>query len=352
MRLREMMSSITLSSLIAGRARLTIHLVKQGRNMKISIQFLTHFFGNTKQDTSSRERFNWASADVDLQVVSSGATELVLSDGRFEVFAYDGDYWVMIEETNEICRDNRGSYGSSWYGETKTKGVKNFIKEAQRQFAWNAFAFKFLERIPAGFAYTSNPETLKNYRPGDDIEWDETPVIVERVRRYYEQNLVIMDDIVYCRIEPPRYVREGRIFTPFGGFGDPVIDFAKAVPKTDLIRDWFDRGWRARGDSKLFFNPIPEREDDALARRTRALFYDVFSQKAWFRTNGATLSGRRGAAFQKLKDLWLARYESINDDVLDEASELMFVLASGDDQRKMIEEWIDRPIGVISAMAF
>lgn len=320
--------------------------------MKISIQFLTHFFGNTKQDENSRDRFNWASAEVELEVVARGEMKSALNDRHVEVFAYDSDYWVVIEETNELCRGTAGSLDKFWYGNTRTKGVKNFTKETQREFAWNAFAFKFLERIPAGFAYSSNAETLKNYRPGDDIEWDETPAIEERVRRYYEQHLVVMDDLVYCRIEAPRYVREGRVFTPFGGFGDPMIDFEKAVPNTNRLRDRFDPSWRLRGSSNVFFSPIPDREDDHLARRTRALFFDVFSQKAWFRTKGVTLSGKRGTAFQKLKNLWFARYESIDDDVLDEAAELMLVLASSDDQRKLIEAWIDRPIGAIGAVAF
>lgn len=328
--------------------------------MKISIQFLTHFFGNTKQDFHSRERFNWASTEVELEEVPKGALELVLNDGWAidsvpfgnEVCLYNDHYWVVVEATNEVCRGDLGSYGSIWYGNTKTKGVKNFTEERQRQFAWNAFAFKFLDRTPAGFAYSSNPDTLKNYRPGTDIEWDETPVIGERVRRYYEQNLIVVDGLVYCRIETPCYVTEGRIFTPYGGFGDPIIDFERASPSSDRLRARFDPGWRDRGASAIFFNPIPDRDEDPLARQTRALFFDTFSQKPWFRTKGVSLSGKRGTAFQKLKTLFFARYETLDEDVLDEAAELMLVLASNGEQKQLIEAWIDRPIGVIGDLAF
>jgi hypothetical protein len=335
--------------------------------MKIDVQFLTLFHGTTRQDLyRKRERYVWASTEVDLEEVPTHLMEVVLRDGLpsemkvsdDKVYAYDGHYWALVETTNESIRGLKGDFG--WvHGGAAAKGLKNFDRDHQRQFSWRAFGFKFFSRQPCGFAFATQGSAMKNYRPGDDIQWDDTPEIEARVRRYYEENLIVSEKLAYCRIETPcfasgsldpsgrRSSAHGRVFTPYGGFGDPVIDYGKASITTERWRDLRDKKWRDRGSSALLFNPIEDYpEHDPLFRGTRALFFDLFNQNGWQRNQRPIQKAQRAQAFSALKTLWLERYQSVDDDLLDEVADLMLVLADdGGAARASIESWIDRPMG-------
>lgn len=334
--------------------------------MKIDLQFLTLFHGNARQDYQTRERYVWASTEVELEDVPARLLEVVLRDGLAsdmkvsddKVYAYDGHYWALVETTNESTRGLKRSFG--WvYGGPAAKGLKNFDRDHQRQFSWHAFGFRFFSRQPCSYAFATEGSAMKNYRPGDDIQWDDTPEIEARVRRYCEENIIISDKLAYCRIDTPCYViggsdamgrrnaPNGRVFTPYGGFGDPVIDFSKATITTGRWRDLRDPNWRERGSSALYFNPIEDYPDhDPLFRRTRAMFFDLFSQNGWQRNQRPVQKAKRAQAFSALKTLWLDRYQSVDDALLDEASDLMLVLADeGSVERAAIEAWIARPMG-------
>ncbi|MCS4089414.1 hypothetical protein [Rhizobium sp. BK176] len=334
--------------------------------MKIDIQFLTLFHGNTKQDYHTKERYVWASTEVELEEVPARLMEVVLRDALAsdmgvsddKVYAYDGHYWALVETTNESTRGLKGSFG--WvHGGNATKGLKNFDRDHQRQFSWHAFGFRFFSRQPCGHAFATQGSSMRNYRPGDNIQWDDTPEIEARVRRYCEENIIVCEKLAYCRIDTPCYAigsrdatgkrnsPSGRVFTPYGGFGDPVIDFAKAEITTERWRDIRDKKWRDRGSSALFFNPIEDYPDhDPLFRRTRALFFDLFNQNGWQRSQRLVQKAKRAEAFSVLKKLWLERYQSIDEDLLDEASEFMLLLADeGSEARACIEAWVDRPMG-------
>lgn len=334
--------------------------------MKVDLQFLTLFHGNTRQDYQAKERYVWASTEVDLEEVPANLMKVVLQDGLVtdmkvadnKVYAYDGHYWALVETTNESTRGLKGAFG--WVsGGAKPKGLKNLDRDRQRQFSWHAFGFKFFSRQPCGYAFATQGSAMRNYRPGDNIQWDDTPEIEERFRRYCEENVIVSEKLAYCRIETPCYViggrdasgkpnsPNGRVFTPYGGFGDPVADLSKAAITTERWRDLRDKKWRDRGSSALFFEPIEDYPDhDPLFRRTRALFFDLFNQNGWPKNQRQVQKTKRAEAFSTLKTLWLGRYRNVDDDLLDEAADLMLVLADeGSAACAAIEAWIDRPMG-------
>jgi hypothetical protein len=329
--------------------------------MNIEVQFLTHYSGNTEKDFREKERIAWASTSVEIEAMAAQHFETVLQDNielkhehgkAHKIHSYNDAYWVAVEATNAWRRGCVGSLGRVDNVSKPPRGLANFRIEQQRQFTLNAFGFGLFHKIPSGPIYTMDMGALKAYRPGDKIAWDDTPAIEAKARKYYEKNLLVVDDTVYCRIEPPCYAEfnngtQYRVYTPYGGHGDPVTDFEKAYAVALDIKNERGPKYASSIVPEVFFHPIGEQEPDHIRRKTKAIFADLFHARSWFDAQDGFKRGKASKVLPSLQALWIANWEDPDDAVLDAAAENMLPLAQPGHIRSALEEWLDRPIGAL-----
>ncbi|MBY3157320.1 hypothetical protein HFO56_33890 [Rhizobium laguerreae] len=335
--------------------------------MQLSVAYLNHYCANTKTDPKVKERLGWASVDIEIQDVPSAHLEQVLQDNdgyhagfdADKVYAYDDHYWVVAEATTGIG-NSRATEKHSRYrelGDKKTDLLANFDRSGQKAFAWAAFEFRLLSRIPSPGVYATEPFNFRNYAPGGTVAWDDRAMIEARVKRYYEANLLASAATVYCRIDKPclhaaetRYSwrkEYERVLTPFGGHGDPIIDFGNAYRVVDDIHAHRKDSYNSK-KVESFFNPIPDRGPDPDQRLVRALFGGLFSRRSWlFRSGTLKNSGAKTSkALSRLQELWVRYLDDPDDAVLDEAAQFMVEIAGNGPMASFLQQWLDRPVSL------
>ncbi|MCS4089322.1 hypothetical protein [Rhizobium sp. BK176] len=329
--------------------------------MLIKVQFLNHYEGKTKNQPRNMERMAWADTEVDIDCIPAGELELVFLEGRGDretldfdrAYAFDGKYWAVAEAANNThFHSMRHTYLPSERCKPVANGLTNFGQEGQRSFSWRAFEYKLMPRQPKKGFRVAEPFNFRNYRPFGRSTWDDIETIEPRANAYYRDNLLIAGDTVYCRIEPPCLAEplmfefmndrhEQRIFTPYGGFGDPIVDFettyaaACAVDSPGELR-------HARKERPPFFNPIEDHQHDPVRRGVRALFLRVFGLRPWLAP--AAKNPKAAAAVDALYTLWQKSMPYLSDEALDEAAEIMMGVAKDDAMRALLEKWLDRPV--------
>lgn len=329
--------------------------------MKIKTEFLTHYKGDTNRDATVKERLAWASTDIELRPYAMDALAVVLQDNPLyettahgdRVFALAGHYYADVETLNASSRKYTGCYGDYLVNDRETKGRPNFLRDAQRQFCWNAFGFAFLRRPAAGYAYGMEPGKIKQYRPGGDIEWDDTAEIGKLVREYCQRNMIFADDHVLCRIEAPlffdekeTYPRHNRVYTPYGGYGDPVGGLGPHYYDTDGLRTLRDPKGKAEGTSAVRFDPLDEHEPDFAFRDMRAVFLGIFCQVPWLDQQPRFTRSKARAKVGMLHELFRASYPTIDDDVLDRAADIIRTITEVEDVTAILDAWANRPISI------
>jgi hypothetical protein len=194
------------------------------------------------------------------------------------------------------------------------------------------------------------PSNLKNYRPGAKIEWDETEIIGSRYADYLRENTVNVDGVVMCRIERPCFTgrmerwRAITVFTPFGGYGDPVLDYATLQqasldPKYMRTTNW---RWEI---SPQELDELDRNDVDPIARSARAVFLDLFRQKSWLSEQKSITKSKAARKFSRLHDVWKSHGPSLDEDHLDDVVEVLLTIAEEGRVRSILESWVDRPIG-------
>lgn len=334
--------------------------------MRVKVPFLAHYHGNTRQRPASKENVAWAETEVDLPVIRRRDMELVFVDGEGDrvrldqdrAYAFDGFYWATPEA---CCAESHWGL-HDWRGDWRRKksGLRNFDADRMQDFAVRAFEFRFFDRLPSSVVYSRTTSNYTAYRPGNEIEWDDTPIIEGRVRDYYLRNMVVAEDTVYCRIEPPvlgeakppygkRPAWHRRIFTPLGGQGDPVIDFEAAYAKALTIAS-VPESQSADPDRQPFFKPIDGYPVDNAKRTVQALFGALFGMHPWLKRHPWSKKSAKDeflASLEGLRKLWLASYSNLTDETADAAAEAMLALADAhEDVRTILEAWLDRPISL------
>jgi hypothetical protein len=335
--------------------------------VQLNVAYLTHYCANTKTDTNVKERAGWTNVDIEIQDVPAAHLELVLQDNdgwgsgfdSDKVYAYDDHYWVVAEAANGVW-NNRSTEKYGGYrelGDKKTGLFRNFDRSGQRAFAWATFEFRMLSKVPSPGVYATEPKKFRNYAPGSKVEWDDRPEIEARVKRYYERNLLASNATIYCRIDKPclystdsRYswrAEYKRVLTPFGGYGDPIIDFGNAYWTIDDIRNIRQSDYRSK-DVEVFFNAISDRGPEPDERLVRALFGDLFSRYSWLcRADKLKRGGIKTAkALSRLHELWIGYLENPDDTALDEPAQLMIGIAGEGDKAQFLQTWLDRPVSL------
>jgi hypothetical protein len=340
--------------------------------VQLSVAYLNHYCANTKTDPAIKERVGWTSGDIEIEDVPAAHLDLVLHDNdgwgagfdSDKVYAYDDHYWVVAEAANGVY-NNRATEKYSGYrelGDEKTGLLRNFDRSGQRAFTWAAFEFRMLSRIPSPGVYSTEPKNFRNYAPGNKVEWDDRPEIEARVKRYYERNLLASNATVYCRIDRPglhstqdRYswrTEYKRVLTPYGGEGDPIVDYAAAYRVADDIKNRRKDAYSTR-KGEAFFNPILDCGPEPDERLVRALFGDLFSRHSWlYRADKVKRGGTKSTrALARLHELWLIYVEDPDDVILDEAAQLMIGLAGDGGTAKHLQAWLNRPVSLWTSEA-
>jgi hypothetical protein len=325
--------------------------------LKFKAQFVTQFRGDTLMDGSVKHRITWATTEVEVEERSSQDMSPVLQRRRgfFDETAYhDGShYWANADIVASINRGYVGYLDHIHGREKPTRGLDNFCLECQRRTVWNGFGFNFFDRYPAGHAYSIWPQKLKTYRPGGDIEWDETQGIAERYARYIRENTACVDGTLFMRIERPCIIvaeygwQNSQVFTPFGGHGDAVIDFSEAyassldqVARQELVRQ---TGWEwLIGPEEV--DQLDQSGIDPYSRSVRAMFMDLFRTKSWLSNQEKITRSKAAKKLHVLHELWKARGTSYDERHLDEVVDILLTITEPGAERALLDAWIDRPI--------
>jgi hypothetical protein len=329
-------------------------------SMLLNIQFLTHYHGGTPNLPRPRELMAWAETEVDIGHVPERDMELTFLEGRGNrglydldrAFSCEGKYWAVVEATNTTDFHWMNREYMHPHRKPGPNGLRNFGTEAQREFSWRAFEYRMMPRQPSKGFRAVNPYNFRSFRPLN-VEWSDLDVIKARVNAYYAENLLIAGDTVYCRIDPPcvgdhipAYEnliarRERRLFTPYGGFGDLIVDFEKAYEAAYSV-DSPTELKHARKERAPFFNPIPGYESDPIARGVRALFLSVFGLNTWLVPSAKFPQNEK--ALEALRSLWQSSLPYLSEAILDEAAEIMLSVAKASDHQAICERWLDRPV--------
>lgn len=218
-------------------------------------------------------------------------------------------------------------------------------------FAWKAFQFRLFDRHPAPNVYSMEPQHFRLYKPGEAVEWDDTPKIEKRAAKFYRENLLVAGDRVFCRVEYPcLYTRSRsyrpdytRILTPFGGFGDPLIEFETAYA---VARDIASTGRGYRGQATVSYDTTSgEVPGDGLERFVRACFGDLFGSHPWYgRGRECLLTPADRKSLPALHKLWRDNFDNMTPTVLDTAVEMMMPFARKSGFERRLQDWLDRPI--------
>jgi hypothetical protein len=333
--------------------------------LQISLSYLNHYFANTKTDPKVKERVGWTTVDVTINDVPKSHLEQVFQDddgyhagfGSDQAFAFEGHYWVIAEATNGITsrRETEKHNSHRELGHKKGWPFANFDRSAQKAFAWAAFEFRLFSRLPRVGIYTTEPSNFRNYAPGNEIRWDDRGAIERRAQRYYEQNLLVCEDTICCRIDRPCIqkkqsdynrgyqhfgVEYTRILTPHCGMGDMAIDFAEAYRTINDVQE-------IRGNPAVFFRPIFDCGPEPAQRTVVALFGNLFSRHPWhINARLSRGSAKSAKALAPLQKLWLSSLEKMDDTILDEAASLMMEIAGAGAISDMLQEWLDRPVNL------
>jgi hypothetical protein len=325
--------------------------------LQFNAQFLTQYRGGTAQTSTVIDRFGWATIEVDIEECSSDIFRTILSradGGISECVFHDGiHFWVEADSVNTSHIGDSGSLGdfnASWVGKG-IKDLKNFQPREQRRTSWNSFGFRFFERFPVGHFFTLGPGNLKNYRPGKKIEWDDTSMIGAKYSKYLSENLVFVDGIVLCRIERPCFTetsypwRDTKVFTPFGGHGDPVLDYRTLYSAS--FDDYFmkNTGWRWRVSPA----ELVELDRDALdpnSRSVRAIFMDLFRRNSWLLAQTKTTKSKASKKVLILHDVWKTYGPSTDEAHLDEVVDVLLTITDPGAIRDILDAWVDRPISL------
>lgn len=334
--------------------------------MQLSLAYLNHYHANTKTDPNVKERVGWATVDVEIQDVPKAHLEQVFqdNDGYFagfdsdKAYACDDHYWAIAEATNGVVgkRVTEKRNYHRGFGDDKGWPLANFDRSAQKAFAWAAFEFRLFSRAPAVGVYSTEPHNYRNYNPGTKVVWDDRPEIEARVKAYFERNLLASDNRIFCRIDRPclhveedrySYTREFiRVLTPYGGFGDPLIDFSEAYAAIDDIeKSRRDIHWSTQ--VKVSFNAIPDRGTEPLERLVRALLADLFSRWPWYNNDRKfRRTEKLTKTLSRLHEIWLANHHEMDDAALDEAAQLMMELTKEGGITSALQSWLDRPVSL------
>jgi hypothetical protein len=333
---------------------------KDAADVQFSLDYLTHYHGTTNKDDRVKERVCWATTNIALQEYSSRDLTVVLQDNsEYEtlsdgdkVFAFGGDYYVNAEATNAAERLRSGKYPEYKVWDTPSADRRNFLRDRQRQFCLNAFGFGIFERLPSPSIYTVSVGNIVSYRPGGTVVWDDTAAIERRVKSFCEKNLMSVDGLVLCRIEPPcffegdGYEWQKRIYTPFGGFGDPVGKLEDYYRTSEGLRELRDPKWRSRGASEVFFAPIKDVADEFRFRNARAAFTSIFEIYSWLDEQPRKKRRKAKAELEQLHQLYITHFDAIDEAVVDQAVDIMLPLAEDEEVRVVLEDWVDRPVHV------
>ncbi|MCS4089976.1 hypothetical protein [Rhizobium sp. BK176] len=322
--------------------------------MKFDAQFLTQYRGNTKQSAKVTDRFGWTAVEVEIEDRMADEFRPVLSKsagGYSGTVYHDGmNYWIEADSTNLSHHGHVGSMGgfTAYWPHKEIKDLHNFQGREQRRFFWNTFGIRFFDRPPAGHYYTLVPSNLKNYRPGTKVEWDETAFIGNRYAQYLGENTVNVDGVILCRIERPCFTGRWRaitVFTPFGGYGDPVLDYA-ALQKMSLDPKYMSTGnWKWEISSEELYE-LDRNDVDPIARSARAVFMDLFRQKSWLSQQETITKSKAAKKVSRLHDVWKSNGPSLDEDHLDDVVEVLLTIAEEGRVRSILESWVDRPIGL------
>ncbi|MCZ7861020.1 hypothetical protein O9X98_06340 [Agrobacterium salinitolerans] len=134
------------------------------------------------------------------------------------------------------------------------------------------------------------------------------------------------------------------MFTPFGGMGDPLIDFDKAYSDALAVANPSELAKAKKKDRLPFFSPIADYDHDLDRRAVRAHFLNLFGQTPWLTIRAK--EPRTSEAFDTLHALWQSNCLSLTDAVLDEAAEIMHDIAKAGEIRNVCQRWLDRPVVV------
>jgi hypothetical protein len=212
-------------------------------------------------------------------------------------------------------------------------------------------------RVPGAGVYATDPPNYRGYKPAV-AEWDDRTRIEAKAKLFYERNLIVGDDTVFCRIEAPvlaetpsrelwgrgRFSDVNRILTPYGGHGDPVVDFDAAHENILRIGDNGRSPWHRETRKQSFFAPIPGYEFDGTFRRVRAIVSNMFSRRPISPAQSKKGESKQAKTLQQLWELWSANFGDVDETVLDEAAELMLKINPKAPYRNALESWLDRPI--------
>ncbi|MCV9964255.1 hypothetical protein OIU34_20425 [Pararhizobium sp. BT-229] len=326
--------------------------------MNFKAQFLTQYRGDTKQAVKVTDRFGWATIEVEIEPYSAQDFRPVLRRVGRSGFAdhvyHDGSsFWAEVDSVNLSRRGDvgsLGSFGKYWWG-SNVEGLKNFQPREQQRFFWNAFGICFFDRLPVRHFYTLWPSKVKNYRPGKVVMWDETALIGKKYADYLHQNLCVVDDIVLCRIERPCFTakreswRDIEVFTPYGGFGDPVLDFAA------LERDTYDPAFMRSSHWQWMISEgeiaeIDDRGTDPIARTVRAVYMDLFRQKSWLGEQKKITKAKAAKKVAALHDIWKQKGSSVEDGHLERVTEILLGIAENGPVRDILDGWENRTISL------
>nr|WP_250808397.1 hypothetical protein [Neorhizobium tomejilense] len=327
--------------------------------MLLKLDYLTQYHGSTNRTNHKKFRWTWANLEVEVDHADPSAFKRVMQSnvGRNpgDFVYHDGtDFWADVDETNVFCGDLPGGIAvDRYHRRNKAAKTSNFHQGSQRSFSWNTFGTGLFDRMPAGHFYSLNTSLIKDYHPGTDVEWDDTAVIAERYQNYIRNNLAVLDGTVLCRIERPCFVKDPvkrgtrfvPVFTPHGGYGDPVLDFQKLFQLSldpDFIRF---SGWRWLIPAEELAE-IDHRSSDPLARGARAAFVNLFRQRSWISEQYRITRGKSATKLAKLFGILKARGASLDEDHLDEITDVLLTLAEEGPVRSVLEAWQDRPIMV------
>lgn len=332
---------------------------------KLEFRFLAHFKAGERQRVAMTRGF------TDIPEGDPRHLKLVLDDGipadrrpsrrgegLGQAFMYGGDFWALPEAINDCFR--RPFNDETYHADVGQKGLKNFAPPQQARFAFEAFGLTMLERTPDGFCFNSSQYDLKSYkmtvnRKGH-IFWDDTDRIEQRVARYFQQNAMVVDGTVFCRIERPCFditaVRDRsgarlpprRIFTPHGGYGDKVMDFQKASIVADDYRHRVSWSTERERVGEIVFDLPEDDTQDHLARRMRAVFMTLFRYGSWINSQEDNTRAKHSKKLSALYDIWLSKKHALDEDTLDDMAELILPMTDEGNIRNAVTAWIDRPV--------
>lgn len=325
--------------------------------MLVSLDFLTHYHGNSKTDKKIKERITWATTEIDIPVISHDDLHPVFQYGEpakgidlQRAFEFDGGYWVVAEAVA------RRGYMRHEDIRAKDTGLRNFTRDITRKLSWDTFEFTFLTRAPGAGVDSVGFDNIRQYKPADEIKWDDTESIADRTAHFWKRRLLIAGGLVHCKIDPPVLMDASwfhglePVFTPYGGFGAPLLDYE--IAEADL-ENLIKTGYWNYVRHTCSFTPISAAEIDTLQRTIRAIYLNTFRRNTIL-LDKSELRKKKASKdiLRKLEELWTRTRTAINTDVLDEAVDYLLAISPRDSQAgtrshsvtTLLRSWQEREI--------